>query len=93
MENLVENTPIEGQQPQNEEIVEPNEEVSEIALNDLIFDVKQEYEKKLFDLDTQYKQQIKERDSIIKQLLTSDKPTQEESIADMVNKNRSFKKW
>ena len=46
-------------------------------------------------MQASYDAKLKERDDIIKQLINGDKATNEgtNDVAELVNKNRNYKKW
>ena len=71
------------------------EEAPKKDLEALITEIKKGYEDKLVKQKESLEAKIKERDSVIRQLLTAEKPRQEKTIADEINERRlaDLKKW
>ena len=71
------------------------EEAPKKDLEALITDIKKGYEDKLAKQKEGFESKIKERDSLINQLLTGDKAQEQKTIADEINERRKadLKKW
>ena len=82
----------EGTEQPDAEIQEQPTEKHE-ALPEVVTAIKAQYEKHIADLNSQHAKDIAERDAVITQLLATDKPEPTETIADRINKRRTFKKW
>ena len=65
------------------------------TLNKTIATIKEGYEEKLAKQKAESDKAIKERDDVIKQLLTGGEDTAKKplSIVDKINQKRQFKKW
>lgn len=60
----------------------------------IINDLKAQHEKQVADLKDDYNKQIEERNKLIRQLVSNaDKNEGSNSVADIINKQRNFKKW
>jgi len=80
----VEETTVETVTEQVEVVEDPTPSTEE-----LVQDLKNEYEAKMLKREEELQAKIKERDNIIKQLLTQDKPKEEtQTIADKINAKR-----
>lgn len=71
------------------------EEAPKKDLEALITEIKKGYEDKLAKQKESLEAKIKERDSVISQLLTAEQPQREKTIADEINERRlaDLKKW
>lgn len=71
------------------------EEAPKKDLEALITEIKKGYEDKLAKQKESLEAKIKERDSVISQLLTAEKPRHEKTIAEEINERRlaDMKKW
>lgn len=71
------------------------EEAPKKELEALITELKKGYEDKLAKQKEGFESKIKERDSLIKQLLAGDKAQEQKTIADEINERRKadLKKW
>lgn len=71
------------------------EEAPKKDLEALITELKKGYEYKLAKQKESLEAKIKERDSVISQLLTAEKPQREKTIAEAINERRQadLKKW
>ena len=89
-------TPLE-QKEGDEADQTPNqpEEAPKKDLEALIAEIKKGYEDKLAKQKESLEAKIKERDSVISQLLTAEQPQREKNIADEINERRlaDLKKW
>lgn len=76
-----------------EQSTEQNAETE--TLPQLVADLKEQFSKEKEDLEDNYKKQIKERDNIIKQLMSNEQPVNTKSIAEEINERRkaSLKPW
>ena len=63
------------------------------ALPDVVTAIKAQYEQQIATLNAKHAKDIAERDAVITQLLSEDKPEPTETIADRINKRRTYKKW
>lgn len=81
----------EGTEQPDAEIEQPTEKPE--ALPEVVTAIKAQYEKRIADLNSQHAKDIAERDAVITQLLSEDKPEPTETIADRINKRRTYKKW
>ena len=63
------------------------------ALPDVVAAIKAQYEQQIATLNAKHAKDIAERDAVITQLLSEDKPEPTETIADRINKRRTYKKW
>ena len=81
----------EGTEQPEDEIQQPTEQPE--ALPEVVTAIKAQYEKRIADLNSQHAKDIAERDAVITQLLATDKPEPTETIADRINKRRTYKKW
>lgn len=72
-----------------------DEEAPKKDLEALITEIKKGYEDKLAKQKESLEAKIKERDSVISQLLTAEQPQREKTIADEINERRQadLKKW
>lgn len=72
-----------------------SEEAPKKDLEALITEIKKGYEDKLAKQKESLEAKIKERDSVISQLLTAEKPQHEKTIAQAINERRlaDLKKW
>ena len=72
-----------------------DEEAPKKDLEALITELKKGYEDKLAKQKEGFESKIKERDSLINQLLTGDKAQEQKTIADEINERRKadLKKW
>lgn len=79
----------------NQEIISSDNEqnAQKDELPTIIDEIKQSYEKKITDIVTKKDKEIKERDNVIKQLLSDDNTAVVPSIAEKINSKRNFKKW
>lgn len=71
------------------------EEAPKKDLEALITEIKKGYEDKLAKQKESLEAKIKERDSVISQLLTAEQPRHEKTIAEAINERRlaDLKKW
>lgn len=83
----------ETQQPQEPETQQPQEPQEHEALPDVVNAIKEQYEQQIATLNAKHAKEVAERDEVIKQLLATDKPEPTETIADRINKRRTYKKW
>lgn len=74
---------------------EADAKAKEETLNKTIATIKEGYEEKLAKQKAESDKAIKERDDVIKQLLTGGEDTAKKplSIVDKINQKRQFKKW
>ena len=80
---------------QPEEAPKKDLEAPKKDLEALITEIKKGYEDKLAKQKESLEAKIKERDSVISQLLTAEQPQREKTIADEINERRlaDLKKW
>ena len=89
-------TPLEPKEgDEADQIPNKTEEAPKKDLEALITEIKKGYEDKLAKQKESLEAKIKERDSVISQLLTAEKPHREKTIADEINERRlaDLKKW
>lgn len=89
-------TPLEPKEGDNaDQTTNQDEEAPKKDLEALITEIKKGYEDKLAKQKESLEAKIKERDSVISQLLTAEKPQREKTIADEINERRlaDLKKW
>lgn len=90
-------TPLEPKEGDEADQTTPNqaEEAPKKDLEALITEIKKGYEDKLAKQKESLEAKIKERDSVISQLLTAEQPQREKTIADEINERRlaDLKKW
>ena len=81
------------EQPAEQPAKQPEEQpVKELPA--IVDEIKIEFENKLKNVVADYDKQIAERDKVIKQLINSDNTAVAvETVADIINKKRNFKKW
>lgn len=88
------NIPTEAEatkQPAEE--VEQTAEETEQTLPELVTAIKAQYEQQIATLTAKHAKDVAERDALITQLMSEDKPVQTETIADRINGKRKYKKW
>ena len=84
------------EETQNEqEAQEESKEESKEDFGKVIIDLKQEYDAKIETLENNYKKQLNERDKVIKQLISDNKPQQKQTFIDKINAKimAQNKKW
>ena len=89
-------TPQEPKEGNNaDQTPNQDEEAPKKDLEALITEIKKGYEDKLAKQKESLEAKIKERDSVISQLLTAEQPQREKTIADEINERRlaDLKKW
>ena len=89
-------TPLEPKEGDNaDQTPNKDEEAPKKDLEALITEIKKGYEDKLAKQKEILEAKIKERDGVISQLLTAEKPQHEKTIADEINERRlaDLKKW
>ena len=64
------------------------EEIKQENTDELVMNLKKEFEEKLLQQKLESEKRIKQRDDIIKQLMTGDTVVQEKTIADELNAKR-----
>ena len=79
------------EQPAEE--VEQTAEETEQTLPELVTAIKAQYEQQIAMLTAKHAKDVAERDALITQLMSEDKPVQTETIADRINGKRKYKKW
>lgn len=89
-------TPLEPKEGDNaDQTLNQPEEAPKKDLEALITEIKKGYEDKLAKQKESLEAKIKERDGVISQLLTAEKPHNEKTIAEAINERRlaDLKKW
>lgn len=89
-------TPLEPKEgDEADQTPDQAEEAPKKDLEALITEIKKGYEYKLAEQKESLEAKIKERDSVISQLLTAEKPQREKTIAEAINERRQadLKKW
>lgn len=78
---------------QTAEPVEERSEESDQALPELIATLRTQYEDQIATLNAKHAKDVAERDAVIAQLLSDNKPAHTETIAERINAKRKYKKW
>ena len=83
----------EQEQPKEEQKKVDEQPKDDIA--SIIKELKDTQTKQIAEMQASYDAKLKERDDIIKQLIKGEKATNEgtNDVAELVNKNRNYKKW
>lgn len=84
----MENEEIKIEEQETPAVEETVVEEQEDNTDTLVMELKKEYEEKLLKQKLENEKRIKQRDDIIKQLMTGDKVVEERSIADELNARR-----
>lgn len=85
-------TAAETEKPSEE--THPSEKPTEKPLDDLVPEIKKGYEEKIAKLKSDYEKKLKDRDDVIKQLLTGETIKTQTTIADEINERREKElKW
>ena len=71
------------------------EEKPEDTLPDIVNKIREEYEKRIAEMEAKHVAAIADRDEIIQQLISGNPAGNvlHETIADRINNKRNFKKW
>ena len=85
-------TEAEATEKPAEQVEQPAEE-NEQTLPELVTAIKAQYEQQIATLNAKHAKDVAERDALITQLMSEDKPVQTETIADRINGKRKYKKW
>lgn len=86
------NTPYEVSEAPAE-VVEERTEESDQTLPDLFATLRAQYDDQIATLNAKHAKDVAERDAVIAQLLSDNKPAHTETIAERINAKRSYKKW
>ena len=91
-DTVVEEKTEDVDEEKTEDVVE---EKTEDTLPDIVIKVREEYEKRIAELEAKHAAAIADRDAIIQQLI-SGSPSEKvlrDTFVDKINEKRNFKKW
>lgn len=89
--SMVDTASIE--EPKESKVEETQQETKQDSMQETILSIKQGYEEKIAKQKAEADKAIKERDAVIKQLLSGENTAKEPTIIDKINAKRIYKKW